>query len=457
MKPPKLTTIGLLMILSAFASAIHGQDAISVDANGNVDIHETLTVKSTDRDAIITIRDNPAANDAILQFRETPGDETGFDFIYRGGTSNALEIRGIQNGTGAPTAISIERATGKTHIDSLQVTSHYTYPNAGNTGASAGWYLIGTWNTMQHGRTCVIRVEGGQGYNALWSQNSTARIHIRTSNGDSNLNGLYAHGTWHTFGGDLITNVAIKQISTSKYQVWAEFGRFSGHPFVKVECSRDTSFEQSTINEAPDTPLTKPEGCVELQGTLRLLNDFEIYGDTNIYGQVVARDDTDWVRLHVSDASSVSQVLFGDDAGDTLEIKFNHGTDSTQSKVITRFKSNGDVDFLGRVLQHGIEQWADHVFDADYVLPPIESVAEFIAANKHLPGVSSEQTIREKGLDMAEMMAAHMEKIEELTLYAIEANTERDQAQERVAALETRMAQLENRLELALKALEAAK
>jgi len=66
--------------------------------------------------------------------------------------------------------------------------------------------------------------------------------------------------------------------------------------------------------------------------------------------------------------------------------------------------------------------WADYVFDDDYKLMPLNEVEAFIKANDHLPNVPSANEIVDKGIDMAEMASKQMEKIEELTLYLIEAN-----------------------------------
>lgn len=68
--------------------------------------------------------------------------------------------------------------------------------------------------------------------------------------------------------------------------------------------------------------------------------------------------------------------------------------------------------------------WADYVFAADYKLKSLNEVETFIKTNKHLPNVPSGDQIEEEGLDLAEMAAIQMEKIEELTLYIIKMNKE---------------------------------
>lgn len=45
---------------------------------------------------------------------------------------------------------------------------------------------------------------------------------------------------------------------------------------------------------------------------------------------------------------------------------------------------------------------------------------QYIATNKHLPDIPSEQEIIENGLDVGGMQTLQMQKLEELTLYIIE-------------------------------------
>jgi hypothetical protein len=67
--------------------------------------------------------------------------------------------------------------------------------------------------------------------------------------------------------------------------------------------------------------------------------------------------------------------------------------------------------------------WSDYVFEPGYQLKPLHEVETFIKTNNHLPGVASAETlVKEGGIDVNKMFAAQMEKIEELTLYLIQAN-----------------------------------
>ena len=66
--------------------------------------------------------------------------------------------------------------------------------------------------------------------------------------------------------------------------------------------------------------------------------------------------------------------------------------------------------------------WADYVFGEKYALPSLNEVANYIRTNKHLPGVPSAQEVEKNGVDMVEMDAVLLKKVEELTLYILEQN-----------------------------------
>ena len=66
--------------------------------------------------------------------------------------------------------------------------------------------------------------------------------------------------------------------------------------------------------------------------------------------------------------------------------------------------------------------WADYVFESKYRLRPLTEVEQFIKKHKHLPGIENAAKLEKDGVDISKMQQKMMEKIEELTLYLIEAN-----------------------------------
>ena len=75
-----------------------------------------------------------------------------------------------------------------------------------------------------------------------------------------------------------------------------------------------------------------------------------------------------------------------------------------------------------KVALRSTANWADYVFEKNYELMPLKNVEEYIAIHKHLPGIDSASELTKNGLDLAEMQAKHMAKIEEMMLYIIQQN-----------------------------------
>jgi len=65
---------------------------------------------------------------------------------------------------------------------------------------------------------------------------------------------------------------------------------------------------------------------------------------------------------------------------------------------------------------------ADFVFKPDYKLISLPQVEQFVKANNHLPQMPSANEVAKNGLSMGEMQNKLLQKVEELTLYAIQQN-----------------------------------
>ncbi|MEQ9006472.1 MAG: hypothetical protein RLP12_01210 [Ekhidna sp.] len=85
--------------------------------------------------------------------------------------------------------------------------------------------------------------------------------------------------------------------------------------------------------------------------------------------------------------------------------------------------------------------WSDFVFEKDYELRTLEEVEQHINENGHLPEIPSEEEVTENGVNLGEMNAKLLQKIEELTLYMIDMN-------KRMNQLETENTQLKEKVQL---------
>lgn len=68
------------------------------------------------------------------------------------------------------------------------------------------------------------------------------------------------------------------------------------------------------------------------------------------------------------------------------------------------------------------QNWSDYVFNKGYKLRSLSEVNNFLKANQHLPDIPSASEVLENGINVGDMQALLLKKIEELTLYVIQLN-----------------------------------
>lgn len=99
-------------------------------------------------------------------------------------------------------------------------------------------------------------------------------------------------------------------------------------------------------------------------------------------------------------------------------------------------KTNGSMlAVAGKISAEEVEislttTWPDFVFSTSYELNTLAQVEEYINQHSHLPNVPSAEEVAEKGINIAEMDAILLQKIEELTLYAIAQQKQLDKQNE---------------------------
>jgi hypothetical protein len=107
------------------------------------------------------------------------------------------------------------------------------------------------------------------------------------------------------------------------------------------------------------------------------------------------------------------------------KVRIGNGTNDIKTPAGYKlFVEEGILTEKIKVAVKTTTNWADYVFADDYKLMPLAEVEQFTKENKHLPNVPSAQQMVENGLDVAQMDAKLMEKVEELTLYLIEQDKE---------------------------------
>jgi hypothetical protein len=100
------------------------------------------------------------------------------------------------------------------------------------------------------------------------------------------------------------------------------------------------------------------------------------------------------------------------------------GIGTTEPNALTKLHVVGDSYFNGRIgckeVEVTLASWPDYVFEEDYDMLPLSELEQYIQENKHLPEVPSAAEVIETGVNLGEMNALLIRKVEELTLYILD-------------------------------------
>ena len=116
------------------------------------------------------------------------------------------------------------------------------------------------------------------------------------------------------------------------------------------------------------------------------------------------------------------------------------GTISPTAKLDIKGDIKGDkLDINGTIRSKEVKieasEWSDFVFGEDYKLPALSEVESHIKKHKHLPDIPSEKQVIEEGVNVVEMQAKLLQKIEELTLYVIDLKKENESIKQELKEL----------------------
>jgi hypothetical protein len=104
------------------------------------------------------------------------------------------------------------------------------------------------------------------------------------------------------------------------------------------------------------------------------------------------------------------------------------------------FKGNRTLNVIGGLISDSVRvalsgTWADHVFNKDYSLQPLDELDRFIKNNGHLPNIPTAGEVANNGIELGSMNSKLLEKIEELTLYILQQQKDMDKQQNQIDEL----------------------
>ncbi|SCY37480.1 hypothetical protein [Flavobacterium caeni] len=229
-------------------------------------------------------------------------------------------------------------------------------------------------------------------------------------------------------------------------QINAVSANTSGLRFMDLNANtpniqNNTNGKFLTVNANGDVILEKiVTGGVGGPDTSIYLNDGAITNTVNHIRNVDMKDNNIWFNTRSSERNGRiyigSDAIFPTETGN-YRLYVEGGVLTERVKVALR---NGNPN-----------NWADYVFGDNYTLMPLDEVDAFIRKHKHLPNIPSATDLANNGLDLGEMQAKQMEKIEELTLHLINQNKTIEIQSRQLQSQQTELAALKEQMEQLIK------
>lgn len=109
-----------------------------------------------------------------------------------------------------------------------------------------------------------------------------------------------------------------------------------------------------------------------------------------------------------------------------------------------KLEVNGQIH--AKSVKIDLKEWADYVFLQGYDLVRLREIENYINTHGHLPEVPSTAEVLENGIDVGQMNALLLKKIEELTLHLIEKDHQVEKLQQQYNALQLQLTQIQKSL-----------
>ena len=385
-------------------------------------------------------------------------------FVSRSSGYNKTGRIGIGN-------VTSPRAKLHVRADSSEEAAVFIEPNRWQSGAEAGLLL----GNMHHGMKAV----DGLGLTFLTEKNyyfPDGKVSIgRNDTGGEPAAELDVNGTVQMTGlrltGQIIREgYVLTSVDQNGQAQWRDPQSVIPQTWVKTE-DDDIYYNEGRVSINTDAPPTARDMFFTVKGSQIIYgpNAGIFFGDDENtlsgYGKYGIEHQNGglnfWIPWQGNEGGKgrdrfMNYVLFLKDDGNVgigtedpqkkLDVNgtvlFHNNDDqylSVGNRQVVFGSENFDVNTYvnGKIWANEIEvttdRWSDYVFEDNYLLIPIDEVETFIKANKHLPGVPSEKEVTDKGINLGDMDAILLKKIEELTLYVIELKKELEEVKQQQA------------------------
>jgi len=334
-------------------------------------------------------------NGTPLENNESPWTTTGNDISFTTGdvdvaTLNATEI--LLNGTAV-------------------VSSPWTI-SGNNLSYATGTIDVGTLDATN------LQIDGADVVSSPWTASgndisfTTGDVDVATLNAtEILLNGTPLENNespWTTAGNDLLYTTGNIGIGTPT-------------PGYALDVAGTVNATNFLINGTPLSTGSSP---------------WSLNGNDTFYsaGNVGIGTNTPGYSLDVSGTINATNILINDaplpdspwelSGNDVSYTSGNVGIGTTNTQGFMFAVAGNMVAEAVKVELEG--NWPDFVFEKEYNLQSLKEIEDYIKENGHLPNVPSAEEIKNNGIDLGQMDATLLQKIEELTLHSIQQQKEID-------------------------------
>lgn len=263
----------------------------------------------------------------------------------------------------------------------------------------------------------------------------TAKLHV---NGQIKAEGLTVGGNIQgnsglSVAGNIIANGGLEVTGATKAINGLEV---SG--YTRLESPFSMAGEPEFAIDAPGIPggrvMVKGNGNVGIGTADPTKGKLQVVGSLHV-------ENTDGKQtFHVSAGQQL--VFVGDSAYLKYQSTLGNPSSPIQSSNFSLWVSKGvvteDLAFAG------VDAWDDYVFDEKYELPPLEQLAAFVKANKHLPNIPSAADVTKYGYSVHKLNRGLLKNIEELALYSIGQDKKIKELEASMAAQKAMLTQYEH-------------